>query len=65
MLTQQYLTLRSDERTVYGRREDMGVVCVKTGQAVLVGVYNAKETQPGDANRTVEELGDYLLSVGY
>lgn len=41
-----------------------GVVCVKTKQAVLVGVYD-EPVQPGEATKVVEGLADYLISVNY
>ena len=40
------------------------MVCVKTKQAVLIGVY-AEPTQPGEATKVVEGLADYLISVSY
>ena len=41
-----------------------GVVIVKTQQAILVAHY-PETTQPGAAANTVEQLADYLVSVGY
>lgn len=43
----------------------MGACIVKTGQCILIGIYDSQKVQPGDATKTVEELADYLLSVGY
>jgi profilin len=40
------------------------VICVKTKQAVLIGVYD-EDTQPGEATKIVEQLGDYLISVNF
>lgn len=37
---------------------------VKTQQAILVGHYPGT-IQPGGAANTVEQLADYLVSVGY
>ena len=37
---------------------------MKTQKAILVAHY-PETTQPGVAANTVEQLGDYLLSVGY
>eukprot|EP00029_Vermamoeba_vermiformis_P010165 TRINITY_DN528_c0_g1_i1.p2 TRINITY_DN528_c0_g1~~TRINITY_DN528_c0_g1_i1.p2 ORF type:complete len:127 (-),score=51.81 TRINITY_DN528_c0_g1_i1:131-511(-) len=59
-----YITLRADERSVYGKKGAAGIVCVKTGKAVLVGVYNDK-IQPGQCANTVEKLADYLIEQGY
>ena len=41
-----------------------GVVIVKTTQAILVTHY-PETVQPGAAANTVEQLGDYLIKVGY
>ena len=41
-----------------------GIVIVKTTQAILVTHY-PETVQPGSAANTVEQLGDYLISVGY
>lgn len=41
-----------------------GLCIVRTNQAVLVGVY-ASPILPGEANKIVEGLADYLISVGY
>eukprot|EP01128_Nolandella_sp_AFSM9_P007704 TRINITY_DN42_c2_g1_i2.p1 TRINITY_DN42_c2_g1~~TRINITY_DN42_c2_g1_i2.p1 ORF type:complete len:149 (+),score=34.63 TRINITY_DN42_c2_g1_i2:67-447(+) len=61
---QKYLVLRADERSIYGKKGPGGVVLVKTGQAVLVGIYG-ENTQPGQASSTVERLADYLIETGY
>lgn len=41
-----------------------GLCVVKTNQAVLIGAYESP-LLPGDANKVVEGLADYLISVGY
>jgi len=41
-----------------------GACCVKTKQAVLIGVY-AEGAQAGDCNTVVEKLADYLIGAGY
>ena len=41
-----------------------GVVCVKTKQAVLIGMYD-DGIQPGECTKVVETLADYLISVNY
>ena len=41
-----------------------GIVIVKTHQAILVAHY-PETVQPGQATNTVEQLGDYLIGVGY
>jgi len=60
----RYLALKSDARSIYGKKGTSGVVCVKTGQCVIVGVYGEKQ-QPGSAANSVEKLADYLIENGY
>ncbi|KAL9030101.1 MAG: hypothetical protein Q9196_001741 [Gyalolechia fulgens] len=61
---EKFFTLISDERSLYGKKGKEGVVIVKTQQAILVAHY-PESVQPGVAANTVEQLGDYLISVGY
>ncbi|KAI9268011.1 profilin [Phascolomyces articulosus] len=60
----KYLTLRADDRSIYGKKSADGVCIVKTGQAVLIAVYK-EGIQPGSCTKVVEGLADYLISVGY
>ncbi|KAI8985266.1 profilin [Pilobolus umbonatus] len=60
----KYLTLRADDRSIYGKKNDTGVVVVKTTQAILVGLYDDK-IQPGNCTKVVEGLADYFIGVGY
>jgi len=61
---QKYIALKCDDRSIYAKQGSGGVVCVKTKQAVLVGIYD-EQTQPGEATKVVEALADYLISVNY
>ncbi|KAM3582196.1 profilin, required for normal timing of actin polymerization in response to thermal stress [Umbelopsis sp. WA50703] len=60
----KYMFLRSDDRSIYGKKGNGGVVIVKTIQAILVGIYDENST-PGNATKVVEGLADYLISVNY
>ena len=60
----KYLALRYDDRSLYGKKGPGGCICVKTKQAVLIGVYG-EGAQPGESTTVVEKLADYLISVGY
>ena len=60
----KYMTIRAEANSVYGKRGPGGIVCVKTGQAVIIGVYD-ENIQPGQCTATVEKLGDYLRDQGY
>lgn len=61
---EKYMTIKADEKSVYGKKGKEGIVIVKTQQAILVAHY-PETIQPGQATNTVEQLGDYLTSVGY
>lgn len=59
-----YITLRADDRSIYGKKGAGGVCAVKTSQAIIIGVYD--ETLPaGSAANIVERLADYLIDQGY
>jgi len=61
---EKYLVLRGDDRSIYAKKGTSGAVAVKTGQSVLLGLYNDK-IQPGQASNAVEKLADYLIEQGY
>lgn len=52
----------TDGRCLFQGKE--GIVIVKTQQAILVSHY-PESVQPGSAANTVEQLGDYLIGLGY
>ena len=60
----KFLTLQANPRSIYGKAGGDGICIVKTNQAVLVGAYDSP-LLPGDANKVVEGLADYLIAVGY
>ncbi|KAI9788012.1 MAG: profilin, required for normal timing of actin polymerization in response to thermal stress [Peltula sp. TS41687] len=61
---QKYVVLKADERSLYGRSGKEGILIVRTDKALLVTHYG-ESTQPGAAANTVEQMADYLKSVGY
>ncbi|CAK3825491.1 Hypothetical predicted protein [Lecanosticta acicola] len=61
---ERYVVLKAEENSIYGKKGKEGVIIVKTQQAILVTHY-PENVQPGNATNTVEQLGDYLKSVGY
>ncbi|WPK25144.1 hypothetical protein PUMCH_002447 [Australozyma saopauloensis] len=61
---QKYFLLRADERSIYGKQEDTGIVAVKTKQAILIAHYPSGVQAP-EATTVVEKLADYLISLGY
>jgi profilin len=60
----KYITIKCEEKKIYGKQGKTGIVCVRTAQAILVAYYG-ESIQPGQAASTVEALGDYLRGVGY
>ncbi|KAK7206301.1 profilin, partial [Myxozyma melibiosi] len=60
----KYFLLRADDRSIYGKKGAEGLICVRTKQAILIAHY-PEGVQPGEATKIVEQLADYLISVGY
>lgn len=61
---EKYFLLKSDERSIYGKQDDRGIIAVKTKQAILVAHYPSG-VQAQEATAVVEKLADYLISLGY
>lgn len=60
----KYLTIKADDRSLYGKQGKAGIIIVKTKQAMLIA-YHPETVTAGAAAYTVEKLADYLISVGY
>ena len=60
----KFITVRTDVRSIYGRKQQDGLAVVKTKQGILVAEYDAP-IQAGESTVVVEGLADYLVSVGY
>ena len=60
----KFMLLRADDRSIYGRHDAEGVICVRTKQTILIAHYPAN-VQAGEATKIVEQLADYLISVQY
>ncbi|PVU96519.1 hypothetical protein BB561_001123 [Smittium simulii] len=61
---QKYFALNCNDRSIYGKKESSGIICVKSKSCVIIGAYN-EMIQPGQATIVVEKLADYLISCGY
>merc|ERR1712159_510048 len=61
---QKYMTIKADTRSIYGKKGAGGVACVKTNQAILIGVYD-ENIQPSQCATVVEKLADYLIENSY
>jgi len=64
LMKHKYFTLSANERTIQAKKGADGAIIVKTKQAVLVALYEAPIQAP-EATPVVENLADYLISVGY
>ncbi len=60
----KYITIRADDRSIYGKKGATGIMCIKTKQLLIIAIYDDK-TQPGDASKIAEGIADYLISVGF
>lgn len=60
----KYFLLKADDRSIYGKKDDTGIVAVRTKQAILIAHYSPP-TQPGEATKVAEQLGDYLIGFNY
>ncbi|SMN18115.1 similar to Saccharomyces cerevisiae YOR122C PFY1 Profilin, binds actin, phosphatidylinositol 4,5-bisphosphate, and polyproline regions [Maudiozyma saulgeensis] len=61
---QKFMMLRADDRSIYGRHDAEGVICVRTKQTIVIAHY-PPTVQAGEATKIVEQLADYLISVQY
>eukprot|EP00161_Ancyromonas_sigmoides_P022041 TRINITY_DN6659_c0_g1_i2.p1 TRINITY_DN6659_c0_g1~~TRINITY_DN6659_c0_g1_i2.p1 ORF type:complete len:187 (+),score=64.47 TRINITY_DN6659_c0_g1_i2:81-563(+) len=58
----KYMCIKSEERSLYGKKGAAGVVIVRTGQAIIVATYD-ENLQPGQCTLVVEKLADYLVGA--
>lgn len=56
--------IKADARSIYGKHEQQGVMCVKTKQAIIIA-HSPEGVQAGGAATVVEKMGDYLIGSGY
>jgi len=64
LANEKYMVLKTDERSIYFKKGAGGGAAVKTGKAILIGLYDDK-IQPGNCTNVVEKLADYLIEQGY
>jgi len=60
----KYMTIRADEKSLIGKQGKTGVVVTKTKQALIIA-HHPDTTTTQACTTTVENLGDYLVGVGY
>ncbi|EMR09595.1 hypothetical protein PNEG_02179 [Pneumocystis murina B123] len=61
---QKYVTIRAEDRSIYGKQGCEGVYCVRTHKVIIIGHF-PKTTQAGEAAKIIEALADYLISAGF
>ncbi|KAK6944895.1 Profilin [Dillenia turbinata] len=60
----KYMVIQGEPGAVIRGKKGPGGVCIKkTGQALVIGVYD-EPMAPGQCNMIVERLGDYLIEQG-
>jgi len=59
-----FITLRNTGEVLYGKLGAEGITAAKTGQCLVVGMYD-QNSQPGQCNNAVENLAQYLVDNGY
>ncbi|EGC31128.1 hypothetical protein DICPUDRAFT_157060 [Dictyostelium purpureum] len=59
----KYMGIGNDGRSIYGKRGSEGCTCVKTGQYIVIGVFNGS-LNPDTGYQTVENLADRIISSG-
>jgi len=59
----KYKCVRADKFSIYSKKDDCGIILVKTATLVLVGVYN-KDMYPSICVEAVEHLADYFREKG-
>ncbi|KQK09648.1 profilin-2 [Brachypodium distachyon] len=60
----KYMVIQGEPGAVIrGKKGSGGITLKKTGQALVVGIYDEPMT-PGQCNMVVERLGDYLVEQG-
>lgn len=62
--SEKYLVLKADDLSIYSKKGSGGAICVKTEQAIIIGIYN-DQLQPGAAASLVEKLAEFLRDQGY
>ncbi|KAJ1993756.1 profilin, required for normal timing of actin polymerization in response to thermal stress [Dimargaris cristalligena] len=60
----KYFALQCDDKTLMGKKNDTGVICIKSKQAIVVGIYDSKLTA-GQANINLNTVATNLANMGY
>lgn len=61
---QKYFVVKAEERSIYGKFEQDGIIVVSTAQTILIAHYSYP-VSAGEAIKVTEAMADYLVSVNY
>lgn len=61
---QKYFVVKAEDRSIYGKIEQDGLICVRTAQTILIAHYS-QPVSAGEAIKVAEAMADYLISVNY
>mmetsp|Transcript_300 Transcript_300/g.546 ORF Transcript_300/g.546 Transcript_300/m.546 type:complete len:127 (-) Transcript_300:79-459(-) len=62
----KYFAVQADEEHLLGKKDKTGIIVVKTGKAVGIGIFDEeKGLSPGNANKFAYDMKDYLCDAGY
>lgn len=62
--SEKYFVLQADDERIIGKKATSGFFIFKTGQAVIVAVYESG-VQPEMCSKTTGALADYFQSINY
>lgn len=62
--SQKYFVVKAEDRSIYGKLDQDGVVAIRTAQTILIAHY-AYPVSAGEAVKVAEAMADYLISVNY
>lgn len=61
---QKYFVVKAEERSIYGKLDQDGLIAVRTNQAILIAHYS-QPVSAGEAIKVAEAMADYLISVNF
>lgn len=62
--SQKYFLIFADQKSIYGKHEEEGIIAARTNKAILVAHY-PRNVITVEATAVVQKLVDYLRSLDY
>ncbi|KAJ3444365.1 profilin [Anaeramoeba flamelloides] len=59
---QKFMVSRAEQNMILGRAGEKGIICIKTNQTIVVGIYNENTLE---ALKSVKKLAGYLTKQEY